>query len=68
MGIKAFTDCYENLQISPNADMEMIERVFRLLAKRYHPDNKQTGNAENSTRLMMHTVCCLIRKNGRLMT
>jgi len=46
MGIKAFTDCYENLQISPNADMEMIERVFRLLAKRYHPDNKQTGNAE----------------------
>jgi curved DNA-binding protein CbpA len=26
--------------------MEMIERVFRLLAKRYHPDNKQTGNAE----------------------
>ena len=46
MGIKAFTDYYENLQISPNADMEMIERVFRLLAKRYHPDNKQTGNAE----------------------
>ncbi len=46
MGIKAFTDYYENLQISPNADMETIERVFRLLAKRYHPDNTQTGNAE----------------------
>jgi hypothetical protein len=46
MGIKTFTDYYENLQISPNADMEMIERVFRLLAKRYHPDNKQTGSAE----------------------
>jgi len=46
MGIKAFTDCYENLQISPNADMEMIERVFRMLAKRYHPDNKQTGSPE----------------------
>lgn len=46
MEIKAFTDYYENLQISPNADTEMIERVFRLLAKRYHPDNTQTGNAE----------------------
>ena len=46
MGTKAFTDYYEDLQISPNADVEMIERVFRMLAKRYHPDNKQTGNAD----------------------
>jgi curved DNA-binding protein CbpA len=41
-----FSDYYENLQISPNADMEMVERVFRMLAKRYHPDNIQTGDAE----------------------
>ena len=41
-----FSDYYENLQISPNADMEMVERVFRILAKRYHPDNIQTGDAE----------------------
>jgi curved DNA-binding protein CbpA len=40
------SDYYENLQISPNADMEMIERVFRILAKRYHPDNTETGDAE----------------------
>jgi len=46
MEIKAFTDYYEDLQISPNADLEMIERVFRMLAKRYHPDNKQTGNSD----------------------
>ena len=39
-------DYYEDLQISPNADMEMIERVFRILAKRYHPDNAETGNTE----------------------
>ncbi|MBW2639548.1 MAG: J domain-containing protein [Deltaproteobacteria bacterium] len=39
-------DYYEDLQISPNADTEMIERVFRILAKRYHPDNAETGNAE----------------------
>jgi curved DNA-binding protein len=26
--------------------MEMIERVFRILAKRYHPDNAETGDSE----------------------
>lgn len=39
-----FIDCYEVLQVSPNADLETIERVYRLLAKRYHPDNAQTGD------------------------
>ena len=39
-------DYYEDLQISPNADKEMIERVFRILAKRYHPDNIESGDAE----------------------
>jgi len=38
------TDYYETLQISPNADADTIQRVFRLLAQRYHPDNKETGN------------------------
>jgi curved DNA-binding protein CbpA len=37
-------DHYETLQISPNADGDTIQRVFRLLAQRYHPDNKDTGN------------------------
>ena len=35
----------------PNADSETIERVFRLLAKRYHPDNKVTGNADAFKRI-----------------
>ena len=39
-----FDDYYEFLQISPNADLETIERIYRLLAKKYHPDNKATGN------------------------
>ena len=39
------TDHYETLQISPNADGDTIQRVFRLLAQRFHPDNKDTGNA-----------------------
>ena len=41
-----FADCYEILQVSPNADIETIERIYRFLAKRYHPDNPQTGDAE----------------------
>jgi len=41
----AFVDFYETLQLSPNASAETIERVYRMLAKRYHPDNQDTGNA-----------------------
>ena len=39
-------DFYEVLQVSPRADRDTIERVFRHLAKRYHPDNQDSGNAE----------------------
>lgn len=46
-------DYYEDLQISPNADSETIERVFRLLAKRYHPDNMETGNADAFNRITL---------------
>ena len=44
-------DYYEDLQISPNADTETIERVFRMLAKRYHPDNVGSGNVERFDRI-----------------
>jgi curved DNA-binding protein CbpA len=37
-------DYYEILQISSNAEPETIHRVYRLLAQRYHPDNRETGN------------------------
>ena len=46
MSENPFIDYYEDLQVSSNADIETIERVYRLLAKRYHPDNNGTGNAE----------------------
>ena len=45
MHAPAFEDHYETLQVSPNADSDTIGRIFRHLAKRYHPDNPQTGNA-----------------------
>ncbi len=40
-----FVDYYEVLQLSPNATAETVERVYRILAKRYHPDNQETGSA-----------------------
>jgi curved DNA-binding protein len=39
-------DYYEYLQVSPNADADTIERIYRLLAKKYHPDNTATGSSE----------------------
>ena len=38
-------DYYETLQISSSAEPETIHRVYRLLAQRFHPDNKETGSA-----------------------
>ena len=42
----ALLDHYEILQVSPNADVDTIQRVYRLLAQRHHPDNAETGNEE----------------------
>jgi curved DNA-binding protein CbpA len=39
-----FTDYYEILEISPNANSETIDRIFRFFAQRYHPDNQDTGD------------------------
>jgi curved DNA-binding protein len=49
---EASKDYYEILQVSPKADQEVIERIYRLLAKRYHPDNKHTGDASKFGSLM----------------
>jgi len=44
-------DYYEVLQVSPRADRETIERVYRHLANRYHPDNQDSGDTEKFTEL-----------------
>jgi hypothetical protein len=39
-------DFYEVLQVSQNAELETIHRVYRIMAGRFHPDNPQTGDSE----------------------
>lgn len=41
-----FIDYYEILEISPNANSDTIERMFRYLARRYHPDNLATADRD----------------------
>lgn len=41
----SFSDYYELLQVSPKAQPETIQRVYRMLAQHYHPDNSETGDA-----------------------
>ena len=41
-----FIDYYELLQISPNAETETIQRVYKMLVTRFHPDNGETGDLD----------------------
>jgi curved DNA-binding protein len=45
-------DHYDVLQLSPRADQETIQRVYRHLAKRFHPDNAESGDAERFKRIL----------------
>ncbi len=47
MNEKTLVDHYEVLQLSQSSDSETLERVFRLMAKRYHPDNPDSGSEES---------------------
>ena len=51
-------DYYEELQVSTSAEPETINRVFRILAQRFHPDNQQTGN-ENRFRKILEAYSVL---------
>ena len=41
-----FVDFYEVMQINNTAEPEAVQRVYRVLAARYHPDNTETGDIE----------------------
>jgi curved DNA-binding protein CbpA len=44
MATNGEVDYYEVLQVSDSAEPETINRVYRIFAQRYHPDNQDTGN------------------------
>src|ERR1051325_5829295 len=44
MAANGEADYYEVLQVSDSAETETINRVYRIFAQRYHPDNRETGN------------------------
>ena len=44
-------DYYEILRVGPQADEETIERVYAMLADRFHPDNPGTGDPETFLRI-----------------
>lgn len=52
MSENGFIDYYELLQLSSNADTDTIERVFRHLAKKFHPDNKESGDIDQFHRIV----------------
>ena len=41
-----FVNHYESLGVEATATTQDIERTFRQLARRYHPDNQATGDRE----------------------
>ena len=38
----SFIDYYDLMQVSPNADEETIQQMFRHLAKKWHPDHEKS--------------------------
>jgi curved DNA-binding protein len=50
--VESDDDLYEVLQVNPKADFDTIHRIYRMLAQRFHPDHKETGDAEKFQRLL----------------
>jgi len=51
MPLQPIINYYDLFQINPRAELETIERIYRILAGRYHPDNKETADAERFRQL-----------------
>ncbi|TDB37006.1 MAG: J domain-containing protein [Actinobacteria bacterium] len=44
-------DHYRELQVSRNAEPEVIDKAYRILALKYHPDTGTTGDADRMQRI-----------------
>lgn len=45
-------DYYETLQIARNAEPEVVERAYKALSLKYHPDVVASENRDSATRRM----------------
>ncbi len=54
-----FQDHYAILGIEPNAETEVIQRAYGILAQKYHPNNASTGDAEmfEAVNMAYETLC-----------
>jgi curved DNA-binding protein CbpA len=52
MSQEQFVDYYELLQLHPNADTDTIDRIFRHLAKKFHPDNSEFADPDKFRRIL----------------
>ena len=43
---------YEILEVSPNASKEVIDRAYKVLAKKYHPDLQENKNDKKTEEMM----------------
>ena len=46
------TDHYRTLQVTRDAEPEVIERAYKALSLKYHPDRRPTPERERATRHM----------------
>jgi DnaJ-class molecular chaperone len=47
-------DHYRTLQVTRSADAEVIERAYKALSMKYHPDVASSGDRAEATRRMQH--------------
>lgn len=52
MEANSFVDYYKIMGLKPDVSLDELGRKFHRLAKRYHPDNPQTGNRERFDQLV----------------
>ena len=52
MTTDTFVNFYDVLEASCSASFETIERTFRYLAKRYHPDSSESGDSQRFSEIV----------------